>query len=102
MVELTERLWICPKNEKSKNLTRVLNIRAIREPNLLTSDAKKAFNYLGLTFIKAPILRHFDPKSHIQIETNALGYAIAGVLSQLNFDSNAPPNDLNLSRSDFG
>ena len=34
----------------------VPNIEAIREPNFLTSNAKKAFNYLQLVFIKAPIL----------------------------------------------
>ena len=37
-------------------------------------------------FIKAPILRHFDPECHIRIETDASGYAIGGVLSQLTSD----------------
>ena len=32
------------------------NIGAIREPNFLTPDAKKIFNYLRLAFIKVPIL----------------------------------------------
>ena len=90
------------KNEKSRNSTRVPNIGATGEPNFLTPDAKKAFNHLRLAFIKAPILRHFDPKSHIRIEINASGYAIGGVLSQLNLDSDAPPNDSNLNKSDFG
>ena len=31
------------------------NIRAIREPNFLTPNAKKAFNHLRLAFIKASI-----------------------------------------------
>ena len=44
------------KNEKSRNLTRVLNIRAPGEPIFLTPNAKKTFNYLQLAFIKAPIL----------------------------------------------
>ena len=88
------------KNEKSRKSTRVPNIGATGEPNFLTPDAKKAFNYLRLAFIKAPILQHFDPESHIRIETDALGYAIGRVLSQLNFDSDAPPNDSN--KSDFG
>ena len=78
------------KNKKSRNLTRVSNIRAIGKLNFLTSNTKKAFNYLRLGFIKAPILQHFDLESHIQIETNASGYAISGVLSQLNLDSHAP------------
>ena len=88
------------KNNKSRNSTCVPNIGATGEPNFLTPDAKKAFNHLRLAFIEAPILRHFDPESHIRIETDASGYAIGGVLSQLNLDSDAPPNDSN--KSDFG
>ena len=84
----------------SRKSTRVSNIGATGEPNFLTPDAKKAFNHLRLAFIEAPILRHFDPESHIRIETDASGYAIGGVLSQLNLDSDAPPNDSN--KSDFG
>ena len=87
------------KNEKSRKLTCMTNIGATGEPNFLTPDAKKAFNHLRLAFIEAPILRHFDSESHIRIETNASGYAIGGVLSQLNLDSDALPNDSN--KSDF-
>ena len=90
------------KNEKSRKSTRVPNIGATGEPNFLTPDAKKAFNHLRLAFIEAPILRHFDPESHIRIETDVSGYAIGGVLSQLNLDSDAPPNDSNSNKSDFG
>ena len=90
------------KNEKSRKLTRVPNIEAIGEPNFLTSDAKEAFNHLRLAFIKAPILRHFDLKSHIRIETDTSGYAIGGVLSQLNLDYDVPPNNSNSNKSDFG
>ena len=89
------------KNKKSKKSTRMPNIGFTEEPNFLTSDAKKAFNHLRLAFIKTPILRHFDLKRHIWIKTNTLGYVIGGVLNQLNFDSDAPLNDLNL-KSDFG
>ena len=53
----------------------------------LTPDARQAFTQLRQTFTKAPILWHFDPKCHIRIETNVLGYAIGGVLSQLTFDN---------------
>ena len=52
-------------------------------PNFLTPKARSAFNRLRLAFTKAPILRHFDPECHIWIETDASGYAIGGVLSQL-------------------
>ena len=37
-------------------------------------------------FTEAPILQYFDPECHIRIETDALGYAIGGVLSQLTSD----------------
>ena len=50
-------------------------------PKFLTLDAKIAFNCLWLVFTKASILRHFDLKCHIWIETDALSYAIGGVLS---------------------
>ena len=83
------------KNEKSRNLTRVPNIGAMGEPNFLNFNAKKAFNHLRLAFIKAPILRHFDLKSHIRIETDASSYAIGGALSQLNLNLDAPSNDWN-------
>ena len=90
------------KNEKSRKSTRVPNIRATGEPNFLTLDAKEIFNHLKLAFIKAPILQHFDLKSHIRIETDASDYSIGGVLSQLNLDSNKPLNESNLNKSDFG
>ena len=52
-------------------------------PSFLTPKARSAFNRLRLAFTEALILRHFDPKCHIWIKTDALGYAISGVLSQL-------------------
>ena len=65
----------------SRKLTCIPNIGATEESNLLTSNAKKAFNHLKLAFIKAPILQYFDLESHIRIETDVSGYAIGGVLS---------------------
>ena len=44
------------------------------------------FAELRQAFIKVPILHHFDPECHIQIETDASGYAIGGVLSKLTSD----------------
>ena len=72
------------------------NIGAIGELNFLTPDAKKTFNHLRLSFIKALILGHFDLESHIWIETDASGYAISEMLGQLNLDSGTLPN-----KSDF-
>ena len=69
------------KNNKFEKSTYIPNIGVTGEPIFLTLDAKKAFNYLRQAFIKAPILRHFDLKSHIWIGTNALGYAIDRMLS---------------------
>ncbi len=37
-------------------------------------------------FVEVPILNHFDPERHIRIETDASGYTIGGVLSQLTSD----------------
>ena len=52
-------------------------------PSFLTPEARSAFNRLRLAFTEALILWHFDPECHIRIETDASGYAIGGVLSQL-------------------
>ena len=75
------------KNKKSRNLAHMSNIRAIREPNFLIPNAKKAFNYLWLAFIKALIVQHFNSESYIWIETDTSSYVISGVLNQLNLDS---------------
>ena len=54
--------------------------------DFLTLGAKLAFTELRQAFFKAPILHHFDPEHHIQIEMDVSGYAIGGVLSQLTLD----------------
>jgi len=48
---------------------------------MLTDSAQGAFRKLCDAFTKAPVLVHFDPKQPIQLETDASGYAIAGILS---------------------
>ena len=53
----------------------------------LTPNARQTFIQLRQTFTKALILWHFDPKCHIQIETDALGYAIDKVLNQVTLDN---------------
>ena len=50
-------------------------------PSFLTPKARATFNRLRLAFIKAPILWHFESEYHIWIKTDALSYAISGVLS---------------------
>ena len=42
--------------------------------------ARKAFTHLMQAFIEAPILNHFDPKHHIQIEIDISGYVVDGIL----------------------
>jgi hypothetical protein len=46
-------------------------------------EARLAFKRLKEAFLKAPILTHFDPKRETKVETDALGGAISGILSQL-------------------
>ena len=74
------------KNDKSKNSIHVSIFRAMREPTFFIPKAKEVFNYLRQAFIEALILQYFDLKNHIQIETDASGYAISGVFSQLSSD----------------
>ena len=55
--------------------------------DFLIPGARLAFTELRQTFVKAPIRYYFNPKCHIRIKTNAFGYAIGGVLSQLTLDN---------------
>ena len=48
---------------------------------VLTSETKKAFEELKITFTTASILRHFNFKLLIRIETNASSYVIDDILS---------------------
>ena len=81
------------KIAKSKKKIRAKTIEALRARNLssqsgafFTTNARRAFIKLRQALIEAPILNHFDPECHIQIETDALVYAIGGILSQLTTD----------------
>ena len=58
-----------------------------RATGYLTPGAKQAFTQLRQVFTKAPILRHLDSECHIRIKTDASGYAIGGVLSQLTLNN---------------
>ena len=69
------------KNEKSRKLTYMPNIRAMGKLNFLTPNAKKIFNHLQLAYIKALILWHFDLENYIWIKTDISGYAIGKVLN---------------------
>ena len=51
--------------------------------DFLIPGAKLAFTKLRQAFFKALIFHYFDPECYIWIETDASGYAIGGVTSQL-------------------
>ena len=68
-------------------------------PSFLTLETRSAFNRLRLAFTKALILRHFDPECHIWIETDASGYAISGVLSQI---ASGTSSDGIVTKADLG
>ena len=57
--------------------------RSYGKTTFLIPDTREVFNQLRQAFIKVLILQHFDPECYIQIETDALSYAIEGVLNQL-------------------
>lgn len=46
--------------------------------------AQKSFKDLKTAFVTAPILQHFNPSLHTILETDALDYAIALIISQYN------------------
>ena len=73
------------KSKKSENAKSGVQtyFGAMEEPTFLTPDTKEAFNQLRQAFTKVLILQHFDPEYYIRIETDALGYTIKKVLSQL-------------------
>ena len=75
--------------KSKKNLSKSGNLPNFDAKNnglsFLIPKARAAFNRLRLAFTKALILRHFDPKCHIKIETDTSGYIIGCVLSQLAF-----------------
>ena len=88
--EKTFKSWNLAKSEKklskSGNSTNFDDTEDGQK--FLTPDARTAFKRLRLAFTEAPILWHFDPECHIRIETDASGYAIGGVLSQLTSGTN--------------
>lgn len=58
--------------------------------DFLPLGAKKTFIYLQKASTEALIVRYFDLDRHIQIGTDALGYAINDVISQMILDQLLP------------
>jgi hypothetical protein len=48
-----------------------------------TTEMQEAFRRLQSEFTKAPVLAHCDYEKPIRLETDASGFAIAGIISQL-------------------
>ena len=71
------------QSDASKKLAKCKSWPKSGHLSFLTSKAKEAFNHLRQAFIKVPILQYFDPKCHIQIETDISGYIMGAFLSQL-------------------
>jgi transposase InsO family protein len=67
--------------KKVKPLTDLL--RNADSPFKWSKEAGQAFAMLKAAFTTAPILRHFDPLLKTRVETDASGFAVAGILSQL-------------------
>jgi transposase InsO family protein len=65
-------------------------LRKESQPFHWTADARTAFNHLKNAFTTAPILRHFDPNIPIRIHTDASGFALSAILSQI-IDSRPHP-----------
>jgi hypothetical protein len=51
-------------------------------PFTYTDEAASAFRRLREALTRASVLQHFDPEKPIRFETDASGFAIAGILSQ--------------------
>ena len=75
------------KKESSKN-GNLPNFDAKKnKPIFFTPNARTTFKHLRLACTKAPILQYFDLEYYIRIKTDASGYAIGGMLSQLTFET---------------
>ena len=91
------------KSAKSKKLSKSGNLPNFDAkdsgPSFLIPKARTTFNRLWLAFTKALILWHFDPECHNWIETDAVRYAIGGLLNQL--VSGTSPNEV-LTKANLG
>jgi hypothetical protein len=52
----------------------------------IKGEALQAFHRLQQAFVQEPLLRHFNPALLTWLQTDASGYAIAGIISQLSDD----------------
>ena len=57
--------------------------QARKQENFLTDEARNSFHELIRIFTTAPFLVHFDSTLRIRVETDASGFAISGIITQL-------------------
>ena len=60
-------------------------------PWKFTDDCRSTFNLLKKAFTSTPILTHWVPNAPLVVETDALDYAITGILSIIGADSELRP-----------
>ena len=85
LVDMAEdaEVGVCGGDCKDETVGRLPSKNSNKATCYPTPNARRAFTQWRQAFTKTPILQHFDPEYHIRIETDELGYAIGGVLSQL-------------------
>ena len=67
----------------SRIVTPITSLLKKGQQFIWSSAAQSAFDDLKLRFTSAPVLKHFDPDRPIRIHTDASGFAISGIVSQL-------------------
>lgn len=123
LIDLASAYVVARGNANTKNLSKTKNIKKLPKSkkldfakadssgaDFLTSEAQTAFFRVQRAFTKASILYYSDPERHIKIETDASGYAISGVLSQIISHQQSsdykslenPESDPNFSKSENG
>ena len=69
-------------------VARPLNLLTRKDtPFQWTKDCQKAFNKLKGALTLTPVLRHYQPEKETKVETDASNGVVAGVLSQLDQDT---------------
>ena len=66
---------------------------------ILTSETAKAFEELKIAFTTTPVLKHFNSELSTRVETNASGYVIDDILSQLHEGDNIQSHAIRTSKS---
>lgn len=75
------------KTSKFKKLSK--SIKTIESLGFLILRTRLVFTKSKQVFFKAPIFYYFNPKHHIQMKMDALGYQIDGVLNELTLNDSS-------------